>query len=68
MFKPLVISLSLAGSIVDYPKDKQFVFDGDYTDVAQEYLDKNKSKDSFDPNEILYNAIIKEILENGLSP
>lgn len=68
MIKPLVLSLSLSCNIIDYPKETYFIFDGDYTDVAQEYLDKNKPQVPFDPNEILYKAIIKEIEESGLQP
>lgn len=65
MLKPIVITLSLTSSIIDYPKEKYFTFDGDYTDVAQEYLDKNKTKEYLD-SDIIYNAIIKEIQEKGL--
>jgi len=56
----LIIS-STAFSFYPAP-DQEFYFEGDYTEVAREYYPDTKPE-TFDPNDILYQAILKEILD-----
>lgn len=60
MFKPALLILVLSDSnytICEKPID----LSGDYTEQAKECMMKNKNHEPFDPNDLLYKAIIKEI-------
>jgi hypothetical protein len=41
--------------------NETFYFDGDYTECAKEYLEKNQSEKPYDINNVLYDAIAKEL-------
>lgn len=45
-----------------YPAQQEFYLDGDYTEVARLYY-QDHNTEAFDPNEILYQEIIKEIID-----
>lgn len=61
IFKSIILSTSILSC--NYGIDQQaFYFEGDYTQVAQEYYDKNKITEELDSN-ILYEIISKEIQE-----
>lgn len=49
-------------SIKDYNQEYIY-FEGDYTECAIEYIEKNKPEKTFDLNTILYNQIGKELEE-----
>ncbi len=60
MFKPALLILVLSDSnYLSY--EKTIDLSGDYTEEARECMMKNKSVEPFDPNDILYKAIIKEM-------
>lgn len=56
-----IILSSTALSI--HPEQQEFYLDGDYTEVARIYYQDYNTK-TFDPNEILYQEIIKEIIDS----
>ena len=61
IFKSIILSTSILS--YDYGIDQQvFYFEGDYTQVAQEYYNKDKPVEKTDSS-ILYDVISKEIEE-----
>jgi hypothetical protein len=60
MFKQALIILVLSDSNL-ITKEKTIYLSGDYTEEAKECLIKNKYPEPFDPNDLLYKTIIKEI-------
>lgn len=56
------IVISSAALSLQPGKNQEFYFEGDYSEVAREYYQDSKSE-TFDPNEILYQTIIKEIID-----
>lgn len=60
--KTTAIVISSAALSLQPGKNQEFYLEGDYTEVAREYYPDTKPE-TFDPNDILYQAIIKEILD-----
>ena len=60
MFKPALLILVLSDSNL-ITNEKTIDLSGDYTEEAKECLIKNKFPEPFDPNDLLYKTIIKEI-------
>ena len=60
MFKQALIILVLSDS--NYiTNEKTIYLSGDYTEEAKQCSMKNKCPEPFDPNDLLYKTIIKEI-------
>jgi hypothetical protein len=60
MFKQALIILVLSDSNL-ITNEKTIDLSGDYSEEAKECLIKNKFPEPFDPNDLLYETIIKEI-------
>ena len=61
MIKPLILSLTFSCNIIDYQKEQIIILDGDYTEVAREYINSTKNHEyHFDASDLLYKTIIKE--------
>ena len=62
MIKPLMLSLSLSCNLLEMNQEKIFYLEGDYSQEAKDYMDSRKPLEyCFDPNDILYRAIAKEL-------
>lgn len=60
MFKPALLILILSDT--NYITSEQtFYLSGDYTEEARQCMIQNKLPEPFDPNNLLYETIIKEI-------
>lgn len=60
MFKPALLILVLSDSNYLY-SEKTIYLSGDYSEEAAECMKQNDSQEWFDPNDILYKTILKEI-------
>jgi len=56
------IILSSTALSVSSLKEREFYLEGDYSEVARLYY-QDHNTETFDPNEILYQTIIKEIID-----
>lgn len=63
MYKTASALIVLSLSPIQKQNDIVYDLSGDYSECAIEYLLKNKNSETFDPNDILYKTIIKELQE-----
>lgn len=64
MIKSVILSLSLSCNLIEMNREKIFYLEGDYSQEAKDYMDARKpSEYCFDPNDILYRTIAKELEE-----
>jgi hypothetical protein len=62
MFKPTLLFLVLTGNTNNfYSVEPVFYFDSDYSEEGREFMSKQYKIETFDPSDLLYKTIIKEI-------
>lgn len=60
LYNSLIITSSLLSCENIRHNEQMFYFDGDYSQIAQEYYSKDQQRDNYD-SKILYDIIAKEI-------
>lgn len=62
-----VLTLTISCNLLSYPNYTSYDLSGDYSEEARQYMEQNCiQSDDFDPNDILYRVIAKE-LENEIN-
>ena len=62
MFK--ILPIIIISSTIQINEPKIFYLDNDYSEEAAVYVERNKTQDSQDTSQILYNIILEELIKN----
>lgn len=67
MITKSVLTLTISYNLLSYPNYTSYDLSGDYSEEAKQYMKQNcVQSNTFDPNDILYRVIAKE-LENEIN-